>query len=318
MKRFTLVSLFAVAVAFLALPAAGAENWPQKPVQFVVPFTAGGTTDLVARSLQTPLEKELKTTVVVKNVDGAGGTIGAAAVAAAKPDGYTVGLLPVGPTTLQPHLRKLPYSRDSFIPVAKLTNNSIVLMVPKDSPYKSLGDLVEDARKNPGQIAYGSSGPGSLPHVAMEALALAVGAKFKHIPDKSGAAAQKSLLAGMTRVLPDALPYLERYDVNGLAVFRDERHPSFPDVPTVKESGFAVEIAGIWMGVFMPAGTPAEIVKAFEQALARAYKAEEVQKVLEANKYDAEYISGQQFEAFYHKEYEQNGEILKAAGLKKD
>lgn len=307
-----------ICMAFLlSVTATNSFAWPDRVINMVIPFSAGGSTDAVGRALLPAFKEAIGGNVIVKNISGAAGTMGASEVAQAKPDGYTFGLLPVGPTTLQPHLRKLPYGRDSWEPVALLTANPMVLMVPTNSRFKSLKDLIEEAKANPGKLIYGSSGPGSLPHVGMVNFTSTLGLKMKHIPDRGGAHAMKSLAGNVTQVVLDGTGYLKRFDVRGLALLSEERSQYFPEISTVKELGYDVSAAPIWIGVFLPRGTADNIVERYADAVLKAANSELFKQINSNNTTPIKLMGRDKFTKFYENEFDNNGRILKAAGLKK-
>ncbi len=313
---------FAIACATMLLvgTTAVAATFPASPVTLVVPFAAGGSTDLMTRALAVEMTKFLKQEVVVVNKAGAGGTIGTAEVAAAKNDGYTVGMLPVGPLTTQPHLRRLPYSDNSFDYVCLVYSNPQVLLVKKDSPYKNVADFVADAKQHPGKIKYGSSGAGSVPHIAFVALAQAENIDVVHVPHKGDADSLTSLLGGYIAAFITHSTFLSSNSdsVRGLGLMYDKRMPSAPDLPTFAEQGAPPLSFQVWGGLAVPKGTPAPVVATLEKGCETAVKSDSFRAQMAKLQTPEAYMGSTQFSAFVKSEYERNGELLRKAGLKKD
>ena len=296
--------------------AGGAAAFPDRPVTFVVPFSAGGGTDGVARAFQPQFAEALGGDVVVKNTAGASGTVGAAEAANAKPDGYTLGFLPIGPATIQPHLRKLPYDLGSWEFVCNVTSSPVTLMTQKASSINSLDEMKKAAADAPGKYVYGSSGPGTIPHLAMAATADKLGLTMKHVPHKGTANAMKSMAGGVIQYFADTPVVLSRYDVKALATFTQERIPGLENVPTMKELGYDMQFS-VWRGIFAPKGTPADVVAKLDQACKSATESEGFKSFSEKTNTDILYMDSKSFGAFAQAEFEKNGAILKAAGLKK-
>ena len=176
--KFIRASISAIVAAAGLTTAVAAAEFPAKPVTIIVPFSAGGGTDITTRTLAGPMAEALGIEIIVKNTAGAGGTIGAAETARANADGYTIGMMPVGPMTTQPHLRKLPYDPDSFDYICQAYSAPSSLVVRKDSAFNTLQDMLDYAKANPGELNYGVQAVGSIPHVAGLGLAVASGAEF--------------------------------------------------------------------------------------------------------------------------------------------
>ena len=291
---------------------ASADDFPSKPVTLVVPFSAGGGTDGVARAFQQDFAEALGSNVVVKNTAGASGTIGAAEAAAAKADGYTLGFLPIGPATIQPHLRDLPYDLNSWEFVCNVTASPVVFLVNKDSEASTFEDAM--AAIKGGENIYGSSGPGTIPHLAMAATADAVGAEMKHVPHKGTANAMKSMAGGVIQYFADTPVMLSRFEVKALAAYTAERIPALPDVPTMSELGHDLEFS-VWRGIFAPKGTPADVVEKLSMACETAAGSEGFKAFAAETNTDILFKNSADFAAFAQSEFEKNGDILKAAGL---
>jgi tripartite-type tricarboxylate transporter receptor subunit TctC len=297
-------------------PASAQAQYPSRPVTMVVPFNAGGATDNVARLAAPFFEKSLGGNVVVKNSTGAAGTIGAAEVASARPDGHTIGVLAIGPMTTQPHLRKLVYGIDSFIPICMLYRSPVVATVTKSSPYNSLEELKRAAESKPNGLVYGSPGPGSIPHISAFALAKALGVQMKHIPHSGGAEVAKSMMGGVVQLLVDVSSNVALFDLRPLAVAHAERIPELPDVPTLKELGYDLEFA-IWFGVFAPKGTPSDVVAKLDKGCDSTGTSAEFAANMKKFKAAVSYMPRKEFTAYVTADFEKNGKVLEEAGLKK-
>ena len=306
-----------LAVASVTLVAAGGANaFPDHPVTMVVPFSAGGGTDGVARAFQMYFAKALGGDVVVKNTAGASGTVGAAEVANAKADGYTLGFLPIGPVAIQPHLRKLPYDMESWESVCSITSSPVVLMTKKGNGINTLEDMKAKVGAEPGKYVYGSSGPGTIPHLAMAAAESAMGLKMKHVPHGGTAPAMKSMAGDVIQFFADTPVVVTRYDVTPLAAFTTERIPSLESVPTMKELGYDLQFS-VWRGLFAPKGTPKDVVAKLDAACKAATESDGFKDFSAKTSTDILYMGSKDFAAFVKSDFEKNGEILKAAGLKK-
>ncbi|WP_066735952.1 tripartite tricarboxylate transporter substrate binding protein [Cupriavidus sp. D384] len=272
------LSLFAAA-AFAATfaPLSHGAEYPNKPIRLVVGFPPGGASDVVARLLQPSLQQQLGQPIVIENRPGANGNLANEAVARADPDGYTLLLGNPGPLVLNPYLYKRVAidPAKAFTPVTQLTESPMVIVVPAKSSVKTMRDLLEKARRNPGKLTYGSAGNGSSMHVAGATLQMRLNAPLIHVPYKGSGPAINDLLGGQLDFMPDSrsttLPLIRDGRLRALAVTGSHRVSDLPDVPTVAESGLPGFDVTTWLGVVAPAGTPTPIVlklyKAFNVAL---------------------------------------------------
>jgi tripartite-type tricarboxylate transporter receptor subunit TctC len=303
-----------LSLSVMALPAAA---FPERTVTLLVPFGAGGSTDLIARALAMEMSKSLGQQVVVLNKAGAGGAIGAAEVANAKPDGHMVGMLPVGPLTTQPNLRKLSYSPASFEPICRVYSNPQVILVRKDSPFKSVNDLVAEARRNPGKLNYASPGTGSVPHLAMQALAKATSMDMVHVPYKGEADALQALIGGQVMMFVAHPTFLAAHaqTLRAMAVMAPTRLKEYADLPTLSEVGGPPLNFEVWGGLVTTKGTPPAAVAALEQACRSGTVAEAFRKQLETLNTPVLYQDGKTFGAFVAAEFERNGRLLRESGI---
>jgi len=273
MQRAILRFAFAVAFLFSAALAAAQESYPAHPITLVVPFPPGGVADIVGRPFADALSRELKTPVVIENKPGAGGGIGMGMVAKAKPDGYTL-LLALSSISILPEADKVLgraplYRLDQFAPIARLTADPTVLAVRADSRWNTLQEFIDDARKRPGAITYGSSGNYGTMHMPMEMFAHAADIKLLHVPFTGGGPAVVALLGAQVDALSTGpstvLQHVKAGKVRVLASWGDHRLASLPDVRTLSESGYDA-VFFQWSGLFAPAGTPAPIIARLREA----------------------------------------------------
>ena len=268
------------AAALLASPALRAQTWPDRPLRLVVPFPPGGLIDNMARLIAPRLQASLGQTVVVDNKPGVGGNLGAADVARAAPDGYTL-LMAAAPVTISPAIRKtMPYKPEQLAPVALLGRVPNVLLVNPASGINSVADLVARERRRPGQMNYASNGFGTSLHLSAELLKAVSGSFVTHIPYRGAAAAVTALIAGEVDFafenLPSALGQVQGGRVKALAVTTATRSRALPDVPTMQEQGMADFEVSAWYGVAAPAGLPAAVSERLQTALRQAVADAEV------------------------------------------
>lgn len=308
----------AAAALVLAVQVSSAQaEYPDKPVTLIVPFGAGGATDGLARAILPALQKAVGADVVVKNVSGGGGTIGAAHAASAKNNGYSIFLSPVAPVTVQPHMRNLPYDVGSFEPICRVSMNPVALHVKKSSPYHSMADVIAAAKANPGKLTYASSGAGTIPHVLMTTFVNSAKLKIKHVPFKGGSAkVMKGLLGGEVDLFADVTSLATRFDTRMIALFNPSRISEFANLKTAKEQGHDLSYA-IWFGMFAPKGTSAGVIKHLATACGKMLKAPASIKAMSNAKRNIAFLSGDDFKNFVSSEYKKNAEFTTIAGLNK-
>lgn len=301
--------------ATFALPDAAAADFPEKRIEIVVPWSAGGSTDARARIMAPELEKILGTSVVVRNVAGAAGTIGTNEVAQSAPDGYTILATPAGPTTIQPHLRSIPYSLDNFDVVCRYDMVPMTFMVSVDADYGSMEDFVAAAKNDPGQVSYSTAGVGTLPHIVSIGIEQGFGVQLKHLPAKGSADAMKNLLGGVVDAAPETLDHVSRFDVKALAVASAERQDEYPDVPTFKELGVDLELSN-WQALYIAKGAPAEVRETLGNACAKVFENAEIVTQFENMNSRVDVLTGDEVNAFAAAQNKANADLLVSAGLR--
>ena len=281
-------------------------------VEMIVPFSAGGGTDTVARVFEPGFAEALGRTVIIRNVDGASGTIGAAAAADASADGSTVGYIPIGPLAIQPSLRDTSYDADSFDYICQTTSTPVFLLQKKGGEAASVEDWV--TRGKDGRVVYGSSGPGTIPHLAMAAFASAAGLNAVHLPFAGTGPAMNAMAGGEIDLFVDTATVLENNDVEALAVFAPERLEAYPDVPTMTEAGYGLDFS-VWQGLVAPKGLEPATLASYSDACKAAIETDRFEELAEKTNTGILYRGPEDFAAFVSKNAEQNRAILKEAGL---
>ena len=312
-----------VAAAFVQLAAA--QDYPgTKPIRLIVPFPAGGGTDIFARVIANKLTENVKWVVVVDNKPGAGGNIGIDAVAKSPPDGYTIGLGQTSNLAINPTLYpKLPYdSLKDFVPIVLVADAPLVLVVPAGSPYKTLAELVAAAKKKPGDISLGSPGNGTVAHLTGELLQTAAGIKLQHIPYKGSAQAMTDLIGGQVQVymssVPTALSHIKGGKLRPIAVTSTKRVPALPDVPTISEAGYKGFDANTWFGLVAPKGTPPAIVDKINAEVNKVLKSPDVREKFAAEGGGPMGGTSAEFAALLKTDHAKWGKVVKDSGVKLD
>lgn len=301
----------------IALGSGVALAFPDRPVTLIVPFAAGGGADVIARALQGDLAKSLGQPVVVVNKDGAGGTIGTAAVAQAKPDGYTIGLIPAGPLVTQPHMRSLPYGVDAWAPICQAYDGgNNVLMVAPTSQFKTVKDVLASAKANPGRVTYASPGVGSIPHLAMADLARASGTELLHVPYKGSTGVMNDMLAGVVELYADQANLIARHNMRPLSVFSEKRLPELPEVPTLRELGYDVGNYSNFGSLVAPKGTPKGVVAKLEQACHDAVHTDAFRTFLQNQKLPFSHRGADDLQRHIRASYSTMGKVIQEAGIK--
>jgi tripartite-type tricarboxylate transporter receptor subunit TctC len=317
-------AILALLVMTSIIGAASAQPYPDKPIRMVVPFPAGGTTDILARAVAQKLSESLGQQVIVDNKPGAGGNIGAQEVARSAPDGYTLVMGTVGTHAINPSLyKKMPYDHvKDFAPVSLVASVPNLLVVHPSVPVNSVKELIAYAKANPGKLNFASSGNGTSIHLSGELFKTMTGVQMTHVPYKGSAPAVTDLLGGQVQVMfdnmPSALPHAKAGKLKPLAVTSAKRFPGTPDIPTMAESGVPGYEASSWFGVLAPAGTPKEIVNKLSTEIAKALKTPEMKKKLEEQGAEAVGSTPEEFAAHIKAETAKWAKVVKESGATVD
>ena len=319
----SVVSVFAALVLAFPTPAQ-AQSYPSKPIHFVVPYPAGGPLDAVARLLGRKVTESVGQPVIVENKPGAGGNIGADAVAKSPPDGYTILMGAVATHAINPTLyASIPYDpvRD-FIPVTQVASTPNVLVVNASIPASNVREFIAYAKANPGKLNFGSGSTGSAGHLAGELFKSMAGVEMTHVPYKGAAPAMQDLIGGQIQLMFDnlasSLGQIRAGTVKALAVTTARRTALAPELPTIAESGLPGFDISTWFGIFVPAGTPPAIVAKLHAEFTRALAERDVRDTM--LKLGAEPVGSrpEEFAAYIRGEAEKYARLIKASGAKAD
>jgi len=317
-----LLAAFALVVAFIiAAPALAQAAWPDKPITMIVPFPPGGVADTVARPVAEALSKELGQTVVVENRVGAGGALGIGVAARAPADGYTV-LMSLSSISILPEAdvllgRKPAYALAQFKPIARFTADPTVLVVRADAPWKTLAEFIADAKAKPGTYNYGSSGNYGTLHVPMEMLKASAGFRMTHIPYTGAGPAVLALLGGQVDAVASGpstvVQQIKSGKLRALAHWGDKPLAALPDVPSLKQAGYAATFAQ-WSALFVPAGTPEEVVQKLRAASKKAANDPAVIGIIARAGSPIEYQDAPEFQAYWDADAKQMVDAVRRIG----
>lgn len=318
MKSLKKYLLAACACVALAAHAA----FPERPITIVVPYAPGGAADAVARVIASRMGTRLGGSVIVDNKAGASGTIGAAYVAKAQADGYTM-LYDATPYSINPHLfPKMPYAADALQPLSLVLLAPNMLIVPANSPFKNVGELIAKAKAQPGKLNFASGGSGTVQRLASELFRQKLGLDMVHVPYKSGGPAIADTMGGqvdfMFSTIAASYPLVASGKLRALAVSAPERSKRLPDVPTVAEAAIPGYEAYEWNGMFVPAGTPADIASKLQKALVDVLQEDEVKQRLADLGAQPIGSTPAEFAAFLKKEDAKWGEVVRKGHIKLD
>lgn len=314
MKNIRWIVLVALALA-VAGPAA-AQNWPDKPVRLVVPYPPGGNVDTAARIVAPGLQQILGQPFIVENKAGAGGMIAGEAVAKSAPDGYTFFFTANGPLLFSPLIfKRTPYQWDKdFVPVSSVSFTSLVLQVHPSLPVKTVKELIDLAKKEPGKLMMASPGAGTTNHLVSELLQTLSGARWTTVHYKGNSPATTDLIAGQVQFNFDqisvATPFIKQGKVRALAVTSEKRVAALPDVPTFAEAGYPAMEAATFTGVVAPAGTPKEVITRMHAALAKVLLDKNVIQRFDGIGAEARSTSPEAFGAYLKKEYDKWAPVI--------
>jgi tripartite-type tricarboxylate transporter receptor subunit TctC len=309
----------------LPVGARAQDAYPSKPISMVVPFPPGGVADLTARPTAAGLERLLRQPVIVQNRAGAGGAVGMAAVAQAKPDGYTL-LMALSSISIIPGAerlfeRKPPYETNQLAPIALVSADPTVLVVRTESPYRTVKDVVDAAKANPGKITYSSSGTYGTLHMAMSMFEHAAGIRMLHVPYTGAGPAITALLGGHVEALATGpgtvIQHIKGGKLRPLASWGAKRVAALPDVPTFKELGYDAEFY-IWAGLFAPAGTPAPVMQTLREAMRKVVAEPDFRATMEKMETPITYLDAPEFQAFWDKDARMLADALKRIGRVED
>jgi len=308
--------------SLLAATGARADTWPSKPIRYVVPFAAGGTTDVLARLITPKLAATLGQTFVVDNKAGAGGVLGADVVAKSPADGYTLLGSTISTQAINPALNpKIPYNAaKDFAPVTMIGATSNVVVVPANSPFKTIGELLTFARKNPGKLSFSSAGTGTSQHMGGELLKQMAGTFILHIPYRGSGPAVQDVIAGQVNFGIDTLvstsAHIKSGSLRALAVTAGKRVKGFETIPTLAESGVPGYDVVSWQAVHAPAGTPREIVQRLQAEIAKILAQPDIRARLEAMGLEPSGMTPDELGAFETSERAKWAKVVKAGAIK--
>jgi tripartite-type tricarboxylate transporter receptor subunit TctC len=308
----------------LFVETAAAQTYPSKPIRLVVPFAPGGSSTLVARFIAEEMQKGLGQQIIIENKPGGGGNIAMQEVARADPDGYTLIIGHVGSLAMNPYMyAKLPYDVDrDFAAISLLAKVPAIFVVHVDVPAKDLREFVALAKKNPGQLNYGSAGNGSAGHLAMEYLKQATGIELQHVPYKGTGPNVTDLVAGRTQAssagTPPLLPHVKSGKLRVIAVGTPKRLPTLPEVGTVAEQGYPGFETSQWYGLNAPAKTPEAVIARLATEAAKAARSPLVAERFALDDAEAVGSTPAEYAAFIKKEQERWSKVVRAANIKAD
>ena len=321
MRAFSQAALLGLALA-LVPAAASAQTWPGKTIRIIVPYTPGGSSDIIARAISQPLQDALKQTVIVENKPGANGNTGTDFVAKSPADGYTLLLCDVGALAITPSVySKLPFDpKKDLRGVTMLAYSPHLLVVHPSVKANSLKELV--ALSQTSKLDFAVTAIGSAPHLAGVAVEKATNAKWQYIPYKGGSQAIGDTVAGQTQVLMNGmlatLPFVQSGKLKVLGVSKATRVPLLPDVPTIAEQGVAGFESGTWQGLLVPAGTPPDVVARLSAELTRIIRSPEIRSRLTAQGAEVHTMSPAEFSTFFDREQKRWATVVASGGVKLD
>ena len=307
-----------------AVTAGQATKYPDRPIRFIVPQAPGSSSDTIARIVATELARQLGQQVVVDNRPGGALMIGMELTARAIPDGYTIGYAPIGALAISPHLvHKVPFNiQKDLQPIAQTANGQMLLAASAATPLKSVRDVIDYARQNPGKLAYASSGNGTPGHVGFELFKALTGTQIVHVPYKGGAAGIADLIGGQVQLMLEGMnsitPHAKAGRVRSLGVSGARRSDALPDVPTLAEAGVPGYEASTWNGIVGPAGMPRPIVTRLNAEINKAIVSTTVRERFAAVGAEPAPVTPEQFGELIRREYVKWGDVVKRSGAKID
>ncbi|MEP0521345.1 MAG: tripartite tricarboxylate transporter substrate binding protein [Hyphomicrobiales bacterium] len=321
MKTSKFMRLSLVATTILAGVGIAHADFPERPINLVAPFNAGGGTDLLLRALAPHFAEAIGGDAYVSNMAGGSGTVGASALSQQKPDGYQLGYWSVTVSTIQPQIKNVPYNAESWTPICSVAASPTMFFVRDDSPFNSMQDVMDAVNAEPGKYIFGSSGPGAITHLSMVSAfsGLNLMDKVKHLPHKGSGPALKSMASGTIQFFGDTQVLMKRGGLKPLGVFNTERVADFPDVPTMTEVGIKPPLNELylWGGLFAPAGLDEGIRDKLSAACKTAIDSDGFQEFVSQTGTVINYRNATDFNDFFQAQYEANSTLIDAAGLTK-
>jgi tripartite-type tricarboxylate transporter receptor subunit TctC len=320
-RLFAFVARVVTAACVVIAATAAHAQYPGRPIRFIVPSAPGGTPDIISRVIGAELSKQMAQQVVVDNRPGANGTIGMTMIARSLPDGHTIGYAPVSALAINPSVTKLPYDTNRDLQmVAQLVFGLHIMAVTPSLPVKSVQELIDYAKSNPGKLSFGSSGSGSSQHVGMELFKLMTGVQMMHVPFKAIQQAITEVIGGRIQLtfdnLASMLPHVRAGRVRALGVTSSKRSAAIPELPTISEAGVPGFEVTTWSGVIVPAGTPKAIVARLNAEVNKALVSQAAKDLLAASGYELVGGSAEQFDTFVKKEIIKWADVVKRSGAK--
>jgi tripartite-type tricarboxylate transporter receptor subunit TctC len=320
MNRRTMLTATGAA-ALLAVPKAHAQAWPAKPITMLVPFAAGGPSDMFGRILARGLSAQLGQQVVIENKGGMGGVVGVAALAKAVPDGYTIGMNATGPQAIAPFMvPNMPFEDKDLTLLTPIALVQMVVAVSSRLPVASVAELIAYAKANPGKVNYGSSGPGGISHLAAELFRSAAGIDIVHVPYRGAAPAVQDLLSGQVQLvvldISVLLPHIKSGVIKALTLTSKTRAALLPELPTTAEVGLPAVLSDNWYGLAAPAGVPKPILDRIHAAAVGVLNNKEFAEPMMAQGAVIRPMTTPEFAEFLRQEREKWGPVVKASGAK--
>jgi tripartite-type tricarboxylate transporter receptor subunit TctC len=320
---FKVVLVFGVVLGLTmlgGLASSAEKGFPNQEIEIVVPYAPGGLLDLAFRVISDELSRNFGTPIVIVNKPGGAGMIGTEYVLHSKPDGYTLLAGQNSIFVLMPATQSdLPYKTSDFIPIARYANSPNLLLVRKGAPWKTLEELIDYAKKNPGKLACGSGGIATVTHFMLEMLKLDAGLDIQHVPFKGGGPGNTAILGGhidlLTSTLPTVHALLKSGDLRGLAITSENRNPEFPEIPTFNEKGYPKCSLGLWVGLFAPKGIGKLVAEKISAVLEKTVRTPRVMKKLEDIGFQFDYAAGEKFAQDIGKEFKIIVDVIKKANL---
>ena len=317
-REFLALAGATLAAGLSTQAAAQAQGWPDKPVKLILPYAPGGATDLIGRPWAEVLTKAFGQQFIIENRGGASGLIGAEAAFKSAPDGHTFLFSSNSTTVFQPLLRKTNYDSKQLVLVARMGDSISGFIVHPKHGFKTVQDLVDYAKQNPGKLSFGSSGPGTTTHMRLEMLVFKTGIDVLHVPYRGGSDSLQDLLSGVIDIMNEGstLPHAKAGKLTLLNVNHFERFPEFPDVPTLTEAGIKDADVPVWFGLYAPPGTPKEIVEKLNAKINEISGSPEMKAKLQASSAVPVVQSLADLQKHFDADYKSIGELIKSANIK--